>query len=74
MQVFFMELIFTCPETNQVFYSKDFEVIDNQGIQTDAAGHKTLDAKVALTSPCPFCNRMHVYHVNELSCPLSGRF
>ncbi|RJP77344.1 MAG: hypothetical protein C4522_15625 [Desulfobacteraceae bacterium] len=69
-----MELIFTCPETSQVFYTGNFEVIDNHGIKTDTAGNKILEAKVALVDPCPFCGRMHVYHANELACPLSGRF
>jgi hypothetical protein len=67
-----MEFIFVCPETHAVFNSEDFKIIENKGIKTDAAGNKTLDAKVALTGPCPLCGKKHVYHASELSCPFSG--
>jgi len=67
-----MELIFVCPETDEIFKSANFCIADNQGIQTDENGHKFLDAKVKLHDRCPFCGKHHEYHVNELSCPFAG--
>ena len=64
-----MELVFVCPGTQNVFKSGDFEMTDNNGVITDEDGNRTLDAKVALNRPCPFCGRKHVYLVNELACP-----
>ena len=67
-----MELIFGCPETHKNYNFGNFEIIDNHGVKTDSVGNKTLDAKVALNEPCPFCGKKHVYQASELSCPLSG--
>jgi len=67
-----IKFIFVCPTQNKVFESADFRVLENRGVITDEAGKKTLDAKVALNEPCPFCGKKHVYHVSELSCPFTG--
>ena len=64
-----INFIFVCPETNKVFESSDFAIRDNRGVATDDAGNRTLDAKVALNVPCPFCGQKHVYPASELSCP-----
>jgi len=64
-----MELVFTCPAQHLVFTSQGYRITDNNGVTTDAAGNKVLDAKVALNHPCPHCGGMHVYHVSELACP-----
>ena len=42
-------------------------------LSTDDAGNKTLDAKVALNEPCPFCGQKHVYQASELSCPFTSK-
>ena len=67
-----MKFIFVCPNKNEVFESLDFKILDNKGIIIDDAGNKTLDAKVALNEPCPFCGQKHVYQASELSCPFTG--
>jgi Zn finger protein HypA/HybF involved in hydrogenase expression len=67
-----MKFIFVCPTQNKVFESADFRILENKGVLTNEAGNKTLDAKVALNEPCPFCDQKHVYHAGELSCPFSG--
>jgi predicted RNA-binding Zn-ribbon protein involved in translation (DUF1610 family) len=67
-----MEFVFVCRNTNKDFKSSDFEIRDNRGVKTDASGNKVLDAKVALTVPCPFCGEKHVYQVSELACPFNG--
>lgn len=67
-----MKFIFVCPTQNKVFESADFTVLENRGVITDKTGNKTLDAKVVLDHPCPFCGKKHVYHANELSCPFGG--
>lgn len=67
-----MKFIFVCPVHNRVFESADFSIIENRGVIIDAAGNKVLDAKVALTEPCPFCGGRHVYRAGELSCPFAG--
>ena len=64
-----MEFIFICPKRNLTFESADFNVIENRGVICDSSGNKTLDAKVALNGPCPFCGEKHVYRASELSCP-----
>jgi hypothetical protein len=69
-----MELAFVCPETKGVFGCRDFRIVDNRGVKTDAAGNKVLDAVVVLTAPCPFCGSKHAYHASELSCPAAGGF
>jgi hypothetical protein len=67
-----MKFIFVCPNQNEKFESSDFRILDNRGVIVDRAGNKTLDAKVALENPCPFCGVKHVYHARELSCPFTG--
>ena len=67
-----VKFIFVCPNTNEVFESSNFKIIDNRGIVADDAGNKTLDAKVALGETCPFCGQKHVYLASELSCPFTG--
>jgi len=67
-----MKFIFVCPDKNEVFESAKFSVLENKGVTTDQTGNKTLDAKVALDEPCPYCNKKHVYHARELSCPFEG--
>ena len=64
-----MEFIFVCPKRNMTFESADFKVTENQGVISDSSGNKTLDAKVELNEPCPFCGEKHVYLASELSCP-----
>ena len=64
-----MKLSFVCPREKGVFETAAFTVRDNRGVVTDAAGNKTLDAKVALDTPCPLCGERHEYRVDELSCP-----
>ena len=64
-----MEFIFVCPKRNMTFERADFKVTENQGVICDSAGNKTLDAKVELNEPCPFCGEKHVYLASELSCP-----
>jgi hypothetical protein len=67
-----MKFIFVCPTQNKVFESTKFSVLENRGVITDVKGNKTLDAKVALNQPCPFCGQKHVYHASELSCPFES--
>jgi len=67
-----VKFIFICPNQNKVFELADFTVLDNRGIITDESGNKSLDAKVALNEPCPFCGEKHVYKVSELSCPFES--
>ena len=67
-----MKIIFVCPEKQKVFESALFEIIDNKGIAIDIKGNKFLDANVALSKPCPFCGKKHVYHASELSCPFES--
>lgn len=67
-----MKFIFTCPNHNKVIESADFQIYENRGVIADGAGHKKLDAKVALNQPCPFCSMKHVYHASELACPFAG--
>ena len=66
------DFTFTCPETNRVFFSEQFEVIDNMGVKTDASGTKYLDAKLKLTRPCPFCGKHHIFRASEMACPFTG--
>ena len=67
-----IKFIFNCPTKNKTFESSDFNILDNKGVITDKAGNRTLDAKVALNEPCPFCGQKHVYHAGELACPFGG--
>jgi hypothetical protein len=67
-----MMFVFVCPEKKKVFESAAFEVICNNGIALDKMGNRFLDAKVALSGPCPFCGEKHVYHARELSCPFGS--
>ena len=64
-----MKFIFVCPSQNKTFENANFKILENRGVITDKAGNKTLDAKVALNEPCPFCGEKHVYHASDLSCP-----
>ena len=64
-----MKFIFICPKRNMTFESADFKVTENQGVISDSSGNKTLDAKVELNEPCPFCGEKHVYLASELPCP-----
>jgi hypothetical protein len=64
-----MKFLFVCPEKNRLFESADFSVLENSGVIVDAAGNKTLDAKVALNEHCPFCGQKHVYLASEICCP-----
>ncbi len=68
-----MRFIFVCPENNKTFESDDFELTDNRGIAVDKDGKKFLDAKVALSLPCPFCGKKHIFHASELTCPFTGQ-
>jgi hypothetical protein len=63
---------FVCPTQNKVFESADFKIFENRGVITDEAGNKSLDAKIIISEPCPFCGQKHVYHASELSCPFGG--
>lgn len=67
-----MKFIFVCPETSRVFESSDFSIIENKGVSADAAGNKTLDAKIRLSEPCPFCREKHIFHASELVCPFDA--
>ena len=66
-----MNFVFVCPENNKTYESSNFTIIENKGVITDEDGNRQLDAKVALSEPCPFCGKRHTYHVNELTCPFS---
>ncbi|ABW69047.1 hypothetical protein [Desulfosudis oleivorans] len=68
-----MKLMFICPVYNRIFESAAFHIVENKGIVPAANGGKTLDAKVALDEPCPFCGNTHVFRAEELPCPLTGR-
>jgi hypothetical protein len=67
-----MKFVFICPETQKVFESVSFEIINNKGIAFDKKGNKFLDARVAPKKPCPFCGKKHIYHASELSCPFGS--
>jgi len=66
------QFIFVGPKQNKFFEGSDFTIFENRGVITDKAGNKTLDAKVKIDQPCPFCGMKHVYHVGELVCPFGG--
>ena len=66
------KFIFICPIQNKVFESPDFEIQDNKGVVVDEAGNRSLDAKVALNQPCPYCGQKHMYHASELVCPFGS--
>lgn len=67
-----LKFIFMCPTQNKMFESSDFNILGYKGVMTDETGNRTLDAKVALNEPCPFCGQKHVYHASELVCPFAG--
>lgn len=67
-----VKFVFVCTKNNEMFENSNFKIIDNRGVITDAAGNKSLDAKVALNEPCPFCGEKHIYHVSELLCPFTS--
>lgn len=64
-----MEFIFICSKRNMTVESADFIVTENKGVISDSSGNKTLNAKVELNEPCPFCGEKHVYLATELPCP-----
>ena len=66
-----MKFIFICPKENKVFENDKFKIIEDQGISIDEFGNKIWDAKVELSSPCPFCGLRHVFYVSELPCPFT---
>jgi phosphotransferase system HPr-like phosphotransfer protein len=68
-----MEFIFTCPETNRVFHTSAFDITENNGVRIEADGSRSLDAKVALRDPCPYCSGLHAYPAAELACPFNGQ-
>lgn len=68
-----MKLIFVCPQHQAAFESADYRIAENNGVVTGPDGQKMLDAKVALTTPCPFCGEKHVFHASTLPCPFTGR-
>ena len=67
-----MKFTFTCPNQNKVFESSDFEILENKGVIADPDGNKILDAQVALSKPCPFCGKTHVYRAADLVTYPSG--
>jgi hypothetical protein len=67
-----MNLIFVCPRRQKTFDSAAYRIVDNKGVVVDEQGNKTLDAKVAINDPCPFCGEKHVYAAGELACPYSA--
>ena len=67
-----VKFLFVCPNENETFESSEFKILDNRGVTVGDDGSKTLDAKVALNEPCPFCGQKHVYHASELPCPFTG--
>ncbi len=67
-----MKFSFVCPNQNHVFESSDFSILENRGVVTDEADNRSLDARVELNEPCPFCGQRHVYHASELTCPFGG--
>lgn len=64
-----MEFIFVCPTANDTFQTDAFRIIENNGIKTDRAGAKHMDAKVQVDMACPFCGEKHIYRADELLCP-----
>ena len=66
------ELVFVCPNKNEVFESADFKILENNGVATDEAGNKILDMKIELKAPCPFCGRKHIFHAKDLACPFGN--
>jgi ribosomal protein L37AE/L43A len=67
-----MNLIFVCPRCQKTFESAAYRIVDNKGVIVDEHGNKTLDAKVAMDAPCPFCGESHVYAAGELACPFGA--
>ena len=67
-----MNLIFVCPRRQKTFESAAYRIIENKGVVVDEHGDKTLDARVALDDPCPFCGEKHVYAAGELACPFAA--
>ena len=66
-----MELYFRCPHTGDEFATEEYALVHNRGIITTEDGERSLDAAVALASPCPCCGEYHRYAVSEISCPLT---
>lgn len=68
-----MKLMFICPTHNRVFESGSFHITENNGVVTDKNGNKTLDVKVGVDEPCPFCGELHVFRAEQLPCPMTGK-
>jgi hypothetical protein len=66
-----MKLVFVCPENHKTFETDAFKVIEDKGIKIGETGEKIWDAKVELTSACPFCGKKHVINVSQLPCPFT---
>lgn len=66
-----MEFYFVCPETQRIFTSDQFHIIEDRGVRTTVSGRKIWDAKAELLTPCPFCGKIHIFTVDELVCPFS---
>jgi hypothetical protein len=67
-----MKLVFICRLTQRVFRSDGYKIVENWGVSLDSNGRKRLEMKLRLSTPCPFCGRMHAYSADELACPLTG--
>ncbi len=67
-----MKLIFTCPETHNVFESDAFRIIGDEGVRVDPSGERFWEAQVELMAPCPLCGRTHVSAARDLACPFRG--
>ncbi|MBN2040462.1 MAG: hypothetical protein JW864_10490 [Spirochaetes bacterium] len=67
-----MEFEFTCSKTGKIFRTSNFDIINNKGVLQDPSGQNFLDAEIVPADPCPYCGEKHIYHANEMSCPLKG--
>jgi hypothetical protein len=66
-----MKLVFVCPNNHKAFQTDQFNIIQDNGVKIAETGQRVWDARVELTSACPFCGKIHEYHVSELPCPCS---
>ncbi len=64
-----MELVFPCPLTGGHFRSADYEIVAFGGVVVNAAGEKTLEARLRPRNPCPICGARHEYAAADLPCP-----
>lgn len=67
-----MELVFPCLQSGGLFRSADYEIVAFRGVVENAAGEKTLEARVRLKNPCPLCGARHEYAAAELPCPFEA--